>query len=160
MSDYNFHLPPFWIQIYDIPFEQMDRQVVVDIGSVLGEFLPLIGGTRMAIGFSTYKFGMKGSLYFVIIAVALDTILKNSWVRWLIKRDKVEILTENDGTKSMDDATEGRDGELDLSLEIAKGKGKMDEGASDSSSLTDKRTKRDPKGGIRARSKHKKNQRV
>ncbi|MBA0841142.1 hypothetical protein Goarm_003652, partial [Gossypium armourianum] len=99
MSDYDFHLPPFWIQIYAIPFEQMDRQVVVDIGSVL----------------------------------------------------------ENEGTKSMDDATEGRDGELDLSLEIAKGKGKMDEGASDSGSLTDKMTKRAPKeGGIRARSKHKK----
>ncbi|MBA0672701.1 hypothetical protein Goklo_025476 [Gossypium klotzschianum] len=75
----------------------------------------------------------------------------------MYRRDKVEILIENDGTKSIDNATEGRDGELDLSLEIAKGKGKMDEGASDSSSLTDKRMKRAPKEcGIRARSKHKK----
>ncbi|MBA0753693.1 hypothetical protein Gogos_020986 [Gossypium gossypioides] len=32
MNDYNFDFIPFWIQIYNVPYEWMDRQVAIEVG--------------------------------------------------------------------------------------------------------------------------------
>ncbi|KAH1046453.1 hypothetical protein J1N35_037237 [Gossypium stocksii] len=56
MSDYDFHLFPFWIRIYNIPFEQMVWQVAVDIGGVLGELLAIDWRAMMVVGLNTYEF--------------------------------------------------------------------------------------------------------
>ncbi|KAG8483681.1 hypothetical protein CXB51_022493 [Gossypium anomalum] len=37
MDDYTFNITPFWIRIYNIPFEQMDRQVAIDVREAIGE---------------------------------------------------------------------------------------------------------------------------
>ncbi|MBA0711256.1 hypothetical protein Golax_010455 [Gossypium laxum] len=37
MDDYEFNITPFWIRIYNIPFEQMDREVAIDVGKAIGE---------------------------------------------------------------------------------------------------------------------------
>lgn len=41
MVDYAFNIAPFWIQIYNIPFEQMDRQVAIDVGEAIGEIVAI-----------------------------------------------------------------------------------------------------------------------
>lgn len=38
-TDFNQFLVPFWIQIYGLPYGAMNRQVGVDIGSLVGEVL-------------------------------------------------------------------------------------------------------------------------
>ncbi|KAG8486025.1 hypothetical protein CXB51_019383 [Gossypium anomalum] len=38
---YAFNITPFWTRIYNIPFEQMDRQVAVDVGEAIGEVLAI-----------------------------------------------------------------------------------------------------------------------
>ncbi|KAH1046805.1 hypothetical protein J1N35_037589 [Gossypium stocksii] len=37
----DFNMVPFWIWIYNIPFEQLNRQVAVDIGGVLRELVAI-----------------------------------------------------------------------------------------------------------------------
>ncbi|TYI35963.1 hypothetical protein ES332_A03G110900v1 [Gossypium tomentosum] len=37
LDGYVFNITPFWIRTYNIPFEQMDRHVAIDVGKVIGE---------------------------------------------------------------------------------------------------------------------------
>ncbi|KAG8501576.1 hypothetical protein CXB51_003846 [Gossypium anomalum] len=37
MEDYVFHIVPFWIRVYNIPFERMDKQVAIDVREVVEE---------------------------------------------------------------------------------------------------------------------------
>ncbi|MBA0854565.1 hypothetical protein Goshw_001784, partial [Gossypium schwendimanii] len=41
MDDYEFNIMPFWIRIYNIPFEQMDREVAIDVGKAIGEVVAI-----------------------------------------------------------------------------------------------------------------------
>ncbi|MBA0817915.1 hypothetical protein Gohar_021190, partial [Gossypium harknessii] len=41
MDDYEFNITPFWIRIYNIPFEQMDREVAIDVGKAIGEVVAI-----------------------------------------------------------------------------------------------------------------------
>ncbi|KAK5833211.1 hypothetical protein PVK06_017029 [Gossypium arboreum] len=41
LGQYNFNIIPFWIRVYNIPFEQTDRQVAIDIGSEVGEVMAI-----------------------------------------------------------------------------------------------------------------------
>ncbi|KAH1064278.1 hypothetical protein J1N35_029265 [Gossypium stocksii] len=41
LGENNFNIIPFWIRVYNIPFEQMDRQVVVDTGNEVEEVMAI-----------------------------------------------------------------------------------------------------------------------
>ncbi|MBA0813665.1 hypothetical protein Gohar_027495, partial [Gossypium harknessii] len=36
MDSYEFRLAPFWVRIYNIPIELMDRQIALDVGNAIG----------------------------------------------------------------------------------------------------------------------------
>ncbi|MBA0813666.1 hypothetical protein Gohar_027496, partial [Gossypium harknessii] len=36
MDSYEFRLAPFWVRIYNIPIELMDRQTALDVGNAIG----------------------------------------------------------------------------------------------------------------------------
>ncbi|KAH1031472.1 hypothetical protein J1N35_043646 [Gossypium stocksii] len=37
IDTYNFNVSPFWVRIYNIPLEYMDRQTAIDVGNAIGE---------------------------------------------------------------------------------------------------------------------------
>ncbi|KAH1033457.1 hypothetical protein J1N35_045631 [Gossypium stocksii] len=41
MDSYAFNLSPFWVRIFSIPFEYMDRSVVMDVGSAIREVIAI-----------------------------------------------------------------------------------------------------------------------
>lgn len=41
IDGYVFNITPFWIRIYNIPFEKMDRRVAVDVGKAIGEVVAI-----------------------------------------------------------------------------------------------------------------------
>ncbi|KAK5839499.1 hypothetical protein PVK06_008296 [Gossypium arboreum] len=41
MDDYEFNITPFWMKSYNIPFEQMDRQVAIDVGKGIREVVAI-----------------------------------------------------------------------------------------------------------------------
>ncbi|MBA0572166.1 hypothetical protein Golob_002524, partial [Gossypium lobatum] len=41
LDEYAFNITPFWIRIYNIPIEQMDRQVAIDMGKAIGEVVAI-----------------------------------------------------------------------------------------------------------------------
>ncbi|MBA0561086.1 hypothetical protein Golob_017939, partial [Gossypium lobatum] len=36
LDDFVLNIMPFWIRIYNIPFEKMDRKVAIDVGKAIG----------------------------------------------------------------------------------------------------------------------------
>ncbi|MBA0791242.1 hypothetical protein Gohar_015834 [Gossypium harknessii] len=41
VEDYAFNITPSWIRVYNISFEQMDRQVAIDVGEAMGEIVAI-----------------------------------------------------------------------------------------------------------------------
>ncbi|MFQ6629181.1 hypothetical protein Gotur_007201 [Gossypium turneri] len=41
LDAYAFNLTPFWLRIFNIPFEYMDRQVAMDVGKAIGEVVAI-----------------------------------------------------------------------------------------------------------------------
>ncbi|MBA0590726.1 hypothetical protein Gorai_019420, partial [Gossypium raimondii] len=41
LDDYVFNIMPFWIRIYNTPFEKMDRKVSIDMGKAIGEVVAI-----------------------------------------------------------------------------------------------------------------------
>ncbi|PPD79093.1 hypothetical protein GOBAR_DD23980 [Gossypium barbadense] len=41
LDAYTFNLTPFWLRIFNIPFEYMDRQVAMDVGKAIGEVVAI-----------------------------------------------------------------------------------------------------------------------
>ncbi|KAK5812074.1 hypothetical protein PVK06_027473 [Gossypium arboreum] len=41
LVEYAFNITPFWTRIYNIPLEQKDRQVAIDVGEAIGEVLAI-----------------------------------------------------------------------------------------------------------------------
>ncbi|MBA0556226.1 hypothetical protein Golob_026342 [Gossypium lobatum] len=46
LDAYAFNLTPFWLRIFNIPFEYMDRQVAMDVGKAIGEVVDIDWGDR------------------------------------------------------------------------------------------------------------------
>ncbi|KAK5803050.1 hypothetical protein PVK06_030690 [Gossypium arboreum] len=41
IEKYTFNLSPFWVRIYNIPFDQMDRQTALEVGEAIGEVMAI-----------------------------------------------------------------------------------------------------------------------
>ncbi|KAG8489455.1 hypothetical protein CXB51_017838 [Gossypium anomalum] len=41
IDTYEFNLSPFWLRVYNIPLEYIDRQTVLDVGNVIGELVAI-----------------------------------------------------------------------------------------------------------------------
>ncbi|MBA0734020.1 hypothetical protein Gogos_017973 [Gossypium gossypioides] len=41
IESYTFNLSPFWVRIFNIPFECMDRSVAMDVGSAIRELIAI-----------------------------------------------------------------------------------------------------------------------
>ncbi|MBA0795931.1 hypothetical protein Gohar_006751 [Gossypium harknessii] len=41
LDEYVFNITPFWIRIYNIPLEQRDRQVAIDVGKAIEEVVAI-----------------------------------------------------------------------------------------------------------------------
>ncbi|MBA0596445.1 hypothetical protein Gorai_013264 [Gossypium raimondii] len=45
LNGYDFNINPFWIRIFNIPLEKMDRQMAIEVGS--GKSYPGCGGYKL-----------------------------------------------------------------------------------------------------------------
>lgn len=41
IEKYTLNLSPFWVKIYNIPFDQMDRQTMLEVGEAIGEVMAI-----------------------------------------------------------------------------------------------------------------------
>ncbi|MBA0670141.1 hypothetical protein Goklo_007291 [Gossypium klotzschianum] len=41
IEKYTLNLSPFWVRVYNIPFDQMDRQTVLEVGEAIGEVMAI-----------------------------------------------------------------------------------------------------------------------
>ncbi|MBA0794096.1 hypothetical protein Gohar_018454, partial [Gossypium harknessii] len=41
VESYAFNLTSFWVRIFNIPLEYMDKQVALDVGKVIGEVVAI-----------------------------------------------------------------------------------------------------------------------
>ncbi|MBA0618692.1 hypothetical protein Godav_027997 [Gossypium davidsonii] len=41
LETYEFNISPFWLRIYNIPLEYMDRQIAMDVGKAIGELVAI-----------------------------------------------------------------------------------------------------------------------
>ncbi|MBA0763057.1 hypothetical protein Gotri_012580 [Gossypium trilobum] len=59
LDGYVFNITPFWIRIYNIPLEQRDRQVAIDVGKTIEEVVAIDwrdrNGAREGEGRMKYK---------------------------------------------------------------------------------------------------------
>ncbi|PPR99732.1 hypothetical protein GOBAR_AA20934 [Gossypium barbadense] len=77
---YDFRMSPFWLRVYNLPLEFMDRQMAVDVGNALGELVAI-----------DWKDRFGGWTEFIRIKVKID-ILK-------LLRRVVRIIDKDGGEK-------------------------------------------------------------
>ncbi|MBA0662312.1 hypothetical protein Goklo_006461 [Gossypium klotzschianum] len=41
LDGYEFNIHPFWIRIFNIPLEQMNRQMAIDVGKTIGDVVAI-----------------------------------------------------------------------------------------------------------------------
>lgn len=81
LSGYDFNFAPFWIRIYNIPFECMDRQVAIEVGGAVGEVLAIDGRDRNGCW-----------IEYMRIRVKLDTSKPLRRVVYMVGKDGKELM--------------------------------------------------------------------
>ncbi|MBA0580954.1 hypothetical protein Gorai_023151, partial [Gossypium raimondii] len=76
-----FNITPFWVRIYNIPVEQMDRQMAIDVGEAIGVVLAMDWRDRDG-GWAKY----------IIVRVKIDVLKPVRRVVHLVGREETEIV--------------------------------------------------------------------
>ncbi|MBA0767006.1 hypothetical protein Gotri_015987, partial [Gossypium trilobum] len=75
IEKYTLNLSPFWVRIYNIPFDQMDRQTVLELGKVIGEVMAIDWRDRNG-----------GYIEYIRVKVKIDVLnlelLLQMWDHW------------------------------------------------------------------------------
>ncbi|KAK5843370.1 hypothetical protein PVK06_005825 [Gossypium arboreum] len=81
LETYEFNISPFWMRIYDIPLEYMNRQIVMDVGKAIDELVAI-----------DWKDRNRGWTEFMGLKVKINILNPLRSVVRLVGRNGVEMI--------------------------------------------------------------------
>ncbi|PPR91156.1 hypothetical protein GOBAR_AA29530 [Gossypium barbadense] len=81
IEEYIFNLSPFWVRLYNIPFDQMDRKIVLKVGETIGEVMAIDWRDRDG-----------GWIEYIRVKVKIDILKPLRRVVYFVGKEDAEIV--------------------------------------------------------------------